>query len=120
MSATVAKVLVVLRFEAYEGFQEAATDALAVLSERPGYRGGQLARAYDDPGVWCLVTEWESVGAYRRALGSYDVKMRATTVLSRALPEPSAYEPLVVSSPGEPVQVTPSDLSAGGSLPSRP
>ena len=26
---------------------------------------------------WCLVTEWESVGAYRRALGGFDVKITA-------------------------------------------
>ena len=39
-----------------------------------------------------LTTEWESVGAYRRALSAYDVKLTAVPVLSRALDEPSAYE----------------------------
>ena len=74
------------------GFLAAAQEALALLAARPGFRSGQVARSYDQPGLWCLVTEWESVGAYRRAMGSYDVRAGATPLLSRALPEPSAYE----------------------------
>ena len=35
---------------------------------------------------------WEDVGAYRRALSSYDVKVTAVPLLSRAVDEPSAYE----------------------------
>jgi heme-degrading monooxygenase HmoA len=90
-------VLVLLRFEASpddEDFLAAGRQALALLAARPGFRAGQLARAYEQPGLFCLVTEWESVGAYRRAIGSYEVKAGATMFLSRALPEPSAYEPL--------------------------
>ncbi len=67
----------------------AAHDALA---ERPGYLGGEIGRNLDDPGLWVLTTRWESVGAYRRALSSYDVKLRAVPILSRAVDEPSAYE----------------------------
>jgi hypothetical protein len=36
--------------------------------------------------------QWVDVGAYRRALGAYDVKVVTTPLLSRALDEPSAYE----------------------------
>ncbi len=39
-----------------------------------------------------LTTRWENVGSYRRALSSYDVKLHAVAVLSRAIEEPSAYE----------------------------
>ena len=39
-----------------------------------------------------LATTWEHVGAYRRALSAYDVKLHAVPLLSRALDEPSAYE----------------------------
>jgi hypothetical protein len=35
------------------------------------------------------------VGAYRRALSSYDVRVGAVPLLSRALDEPSAYETLI-------------------------
>ena len=104
-------------------FVEEAHAALGVLAARPGYRSGQLARAYDDPAVWCLVTEWESVGAYRRALGAYEVKMTATPLLGRALPEASAFEPLATAAPAGSVSRIDSDRSTGmggaGSLPSR-
>src|SRR5690606_10149119 len=68
--ATVAGVLVVLRFvvDDESAFLDEARQALTVLADRPGYRSGQLCRAYDEPTSWCLITEWESVGAYRRAL----------------------------------------------------
>ena len=41
---------------------------------------------------WLLTTRWKNVGSYRRALSSYDVKLAAVPLLSRALDEPSAYE----------------------------
>ena len=68
-----------------------AHDALA---ERPGYLTGTIGRNVDDPELWVLSTRWEHVGAYRRALSSYDVKMGAVQLLSRAIDEPSAYESL--------------------------
>jgi hypothetical protein len=104
-------VLVVLRFpvSAEADFVGEAHEALAALGARPGFVRGQLARAYDDPTAWCLVTEWVSVGAYRRALSAYDVKLRATPLLARALPEASAYEPLASVEPGGAVRVAESD-----------
>ena len=113
-------MLVVLRFavdDAEEDFVHSAHEALEVLAARPGYLRGQLARAYDDPTVWCLDTEWESVGAYRRALGAYDVKLRATPLLARALPEASAFEPLATAEPGQPVQILGSDRAGIASRP---
>ena len=44
------------------------------------------------PSLWVLQTRWENVGSYRRALSSYDVKVGAVSLLSRAVDEPSAYE----------------------------
>ena len=41
-----------------------------------------------------MVTRWRDVGSYRRALSSYDVKVGAVPLLSRAIDEPSAYETL--------------------------
>lgn len=94
-------------------FLDEARQALAVLADRPGYRSGKLCRAYDEPTSWCLITEWESVGAYRRALGSYDVKATASPLLGRALPEASAFEPLVTARHGEPVVNAVSDRGGG-------
>ena len=44
------------------------------------------------PSSGCSPPRWEHVGAYRRALSAYDVKLHAVPLLSRALDEPSAYE----------------------------
>lgn len=73
-------------------------EALAVLAEQRGYVRGTVGRNVDDPTLWVLHTEWEGPGAYRRALSSYDVKMRAWALLGQAIDEPSAYE---VIRPGE-------------------
>jgi hypothetical protein len=114
-------VLVVLRFAVDEpDFVARAGDALAALAACRGYQRGQVTRAYDDPAAWCLVTEWESVGAYRRALGSYDVKLRGTPVFAHAVPEPSAFEVLAEAGPDGQVRTTASDradASTGGSVP---
>lgn len=88
-------MLVVNRFRAQEGdaaFWAELAGALAVLAERDGYLDGQLGRNVDDPTLWTMVTRWRNVGSYRRALSSYEVKLGAVPLLSRALDEPSAYE----------------------------
>jgi heme oxygenase (mycobilin-producing) len=94
-----------------DGFVGEAQAALAALAERPGYVSGRLTRALDDPAHWTLVTEWESVGAYRRALGGFDVKVRATPLLARSLEEPSAFETLASAAPGGAITVMASDRS---------
>ena len=80
---------------AAEQFQEQAEQALRLLAERPGFVRGSVGRATDDAGCWLLATEWESVGAYRRALGGYQVKLLATPLLGQALDQPSAFEQLL-------------------------
>ncbi len=110
-------MLVVNRFvvaeEAADEFTERAHAALGALAARPGYRSGQLVRGLDDPTAWCLVTDWESVGTYRRALGAFDVKVHATPLLAESLDEPSAFEPLASAEPGESVVTRASDRSVG-------
>ncbi len=79
-------------------FLERAQAALGVLAAQRGYRAGRVGRATDDPTRWVLVTEWAGVGAYRRALSAYDVKVAAVPLLSLAEDEPTAYEVIVASS----------------------
>ena len=95
-----------------DGFVQRAHAALAALAERPGYLSGRLTRALDDPAHWTLVTEWEAVGAYRRALGAFDVKVHATPLLAESVDVPSAFETLASAEPGGEVIVTPSDRAA--------
>ena len=107
-------MIVVLHFVApadgETAFRDRAETALSALAARPGYRSGRLGRAVDDPRSWVLVTEWEGVGAWRRALSSYDVKVTATPFLAEAQNEPSAFEMLYVDD-GTGVRRTDSDRS---------
>ena len=75
-----------------DAFRAQLEEAHAVLAAQTGYVDGALGRNLDDPELWVLTTRWESVGAYRRALSTYDVKLSAVPILSRAVDEPSAYE----------------------------
>ena len=100
-------VLVVSRFRVSsteaDVFRQEMEIAHAALAARPGYERGTLGRNIDDPELWVLSTQWENVGAYRRALSAYDVKMHAVPLLSRALDEPSAFE---VVEPGTDLNVS--------------
>jgi hypothetical protein len=117
-------VLVVSRFAVADGdgddFAERARVALAAFAERPGFRRGRLGRAVDDPAEWVLVTEWDGVGAYRRALSTYQVKVAATALLAQAREEAGAFEVLVAADgPGGELTATASDraVDAAGAGP---
>jgi quinol monooxygenase YgiN len=93
---SLSSVLVVTRFDVPEAesaaFLPRARAALAAFAARPGYLRGRIGRAADDPTAWVITTEWEGVGAYRRSLSSYDVKVDAAPLLSLGRDEPSAFE----------------------------
>ena len=103
-------MLVVNRFrvpvESAGEFRADLEAALEVLAQQKGYAEGRLGRNVDDPTLWAMVTRWVDVGSYRRALTSYEVKMGAVRLLSRAIDEPSAYE----SMDGELNESVPRDL----------
>ncbi len=90
--------------------QGRARTALEVLSVRPGFVRGRLGRATDDPAAWVLTTEWVGVGAYRRALSAYEVKVHATPLLSLGRDEPSAFEVLLAAE-GTTITAGESDLA---------
>ena len=98
--------MVVMRFvvapEDAPGFRAEATLVARLLQDKPGCVEVVVGRASDDPTLWLLHSRWESVGAYRRALSSYEVKMQAVPFLSRAVDEPTAYQVLLaVDAAGE-------------------
>ena len=72
-------------------FRAAVAELVAALSTRAGFRDAEVGRAADDPGLWALVTRWEGVGAYRRALSAAEVKITGAPVWVHAVDEPSAY-----------------------------
>ncbi len=75
-----------------DDFLAGARRAVAVLAGQSGCTGASLGQSTDDAGLFVVRTEWTGVGAYRRALSSFDVKMHAIPLLSSAIDEPSAYE----------------------------
>lgn len=64
---------------------------LAALRDRPGFVAGELGRAADDEGLCALLTTWEGVGAYRRALSAAEVKIAGAPVWLHAVDEPGVY-----------------------------
>ena len=76
-----------------------AREALAPLASQPGCLGSEIGAAIDDPSLMIVVTHWESVGAYRRALSAFDVKAQSIPFLSTAIDEPSAFEVLHRNAP---------------------
>jgi len=93
-----APLLVIARFAVPEAEAAAFSAELREMADLlAGLHGCTLVdvgRATDDPTLWVLSSSWESVGDYRRALSSYDIKVRGVPVLSRAVDEPSAFEVL--------------------------
>jgi quinol monooxygenase YgiN len=84
-----------LRAHGQDGEALAAVVAalLQALSARPGFRDGELGRSADEPDLWALVTRWDGVGSYRRALSAAEVKITGAPVWVHALDEPGVYLP---------------------------
>jgi len=75
-----------------QSFTQAGAPALDALRGSAGCLSAALVRAVEEPTLWLLIAEWEGVGAYRRALSSYDVRLYAHPFLARALTDESAFE----------------------------
>jgi quinol monooxygenase YgiN len=90
-------VFAVTRFRATgddaEALAAAVAPLLAALAARPGFLAGELGRSADDPSLWALVTRWDGVGSYRRALSAAEVKITGAPVWVHALDEPGVYLP---------------------------
>jgi heme-degrading monooxygenase HmoA len=74
-----------------EALAAAVVPLLAALSARPGFRDGELGRSADDPTLFALMTRWDGVGSYRRALSAAEVKIAGAPVWVHALDEPGVY-----------------------------
>lgn len=113
------EVTVISRFavppESADSFALDARAALAVLADRPGFIDARIGQSTDDQELRVIVTRWEGVGAYRKALSNYEVKMSAVPFLSLAIDEPSAFE-VVHSRTREGVVDSTSGLAADAGL----
>ncbi|CAN5373764.1 hypothetical protein BH24ACT9_BH24ACT9_07930 [soil metagenome] len=94
-------MLAVNRLQANGDDQQQLTAELSVLVDvfatLHGFLRARAGRCIDEPEVWILLTEWESVGTYRRALSSHAVKTSGYPVFLRIIDEPGAYEVLLRS-----------------------
>jgi len=86
------RVLVMTRFRGGEELDESLQGLAGLLTKLPGCLSAEIGRNLDEPDLWLLLTRWEDVGSYRRALSSYDVKMAMQPLMTTILDEPSAYE----------------------------
>lgn len=89
-------MLAIARFDVPLGnaahFQTQISSALESFSKCAGFIDGEYGQNLDDPQLWSLMTRWENVGSYRRALGTNEVKMNVIPTLAQAIDEPGAYE----------------------------
>lgn len=89
--------MVVNRFRGGPEFGRRLQPVLDVLRTKPGFLDAEVGQNLDEPELWVLVTRWQNVGSYRRALGGIESKMVVVPLLSEAIDEPSAYaDPEVV------------------------
>ena len=72
-------------------FEAQLATALEAFSACAGFVSGEFGQNLDDTTLWSLVTLWENVGSYRRALSNLNVKMNAIPLLAQAIDEPGAY-----------------------------
>jgi hypothetical protein len=77
--------------DAAAGLGPLLTALLAALAARPGWLGGEVGRAAEDPSLWALLTRWDGVGSYRRALSAAEVKIAGAPVWVHALDEPGVF-----------------------------
>lgn len=93
-------------------FTARAARALELLAARPGCRGGAAGRAVDDPGQWVLTVHFDSVDAYRRALGPFEIREHVHPLLAEAdTTTPATFETLLTATPGAPTTHHPSLLT---------
>jgi quinol monooxygenase YgiN len=80
-----------VREEDAEELAAAVAALMDALAARPGFLHGELGRLADDPALWALLTRWDGVGSYRRALSAAEVKIAGAPVWVYALDEPGVY-----------------------------
>jgi len=82
------------RVDDLDAWLPAAREALAPLARQELCLGADICAAIDDAHLALIVTRWPSIGAYRRAMSAFDVKMHTVPMLSQSVDEPTSFEVL--------------------------
>lgn len=80
-------------------FIRASRAAFDRFAESPGFLSGMIGQSTDEADLLLVTTRWETVGAYRKALQRYEVKLDVVPWLSTAIDESTAYEVTFEQSP---------------------
>ena len=93
---TLVLMIAIARFEVpmaeSAAFALDAKSAYEALASCAGFIDGEYGQNLDQSTLWAIVTRWENVGSYRRALSAMRTKLEAIPLLARAIDEPGAYE----------------------------
>lgn len=73
-------------------FLQSMDTAIMILTRQAGCLAASLGQSTDEADLLLLRTEWAGVGAYRKALSAYEVKVSVVPLLSQAVDESSAFE----------------------------
>jgi hypothetical protein len=96
IAITLALMIAIARFEVplaeSAAFAIDAKTAYEALASCAGFVDGEYGQNLDESTLWAIVTRWENVGSYRRALSAMRTKLEAIPLLARAIDEPGAYE----------------------------
>ena len=96
IAITLVPMIAIARFEVplaeSAAFAIDAKTAYEALASCAGFVDGEYGQNLDESTLWAIVTRWENVGSYRRALSAMRTKLEAIPLLARAIDEPGAYE----------------------------
>jgi hypothetical protein len=96
IAITLILMIAIARFEVplaeSAAFAIDAKTAFEALASCAGFIDGEYGQNLDESTLWAIVTRWENVGSYRRALSAMRTKLEAIPLLARAIDEPGAYE----------------------------
>lgn len=95
-SAHADRLVVISRFrigaQERSSFLQVMDAAITTLAQQAGCLAASLGQSTDEAELLLLRTEWAGVGAYRKALSAYEVKVTVVPLLSQAVDESSAFE----------------------------
>lgn len=85
----------------YSSWRSSLTDVLEVLQASAGFVSLHLLHSPDEVQHYSVISQWQNVGSYRRAVSSTSAKLVIWPFLSTMIDQPSTFETLLAVSDGE-------------------
>lgn len=74
---------------------------IEVLQNSVGFESLTLLHSPDEPNHYSVLSKWQDVGSYRRALSATNAKLVVWPFLAPMLPAPTVFETLLEVTPSE-------------------